>query len=352
MIFTYQPRPVRIIFGIPLIEALQRELPGNRDQNIWIVASSRFNNLVDLISKADKLNVAGRFSEVVQHVPEQQVEKAVNRVKRDQPDLLLSVGGGSATGLAKAIALEYPVPVWAAPTTYSGSEMTDIYGISSSGKKKVGRSNRVLPRKVFYDPAISADLPTGFAIKSAMNAMAHLVEAVYSTDNNPFSYQSALQGIESVFGGMKNLTRTGTLTTSIHQQFLFGGCLAGKTLSEVSMGLHHKAAHVLGGNFGLDHAGVHTVLLPYIFNYQWTSLNAEVQKDFRNAFSVSHPPVALKKISQKLGAPFTLKEIGFNKEYANKAAKQLMKLSFGNPAPLDEHRLTILLQNAFDGIMA
>ncbi len=268
-----------------------------------------------------------------------------------RPDLLLSIGGGSATGLAKAIALEYPVPIWAAPTTYSGSEMTNIYGISSSGKKIVGRDEKVLPKTVFYDPSLSENLPKGLAVKSAMNAMAHLIEAVYSTNNNPFSYQNAIQGIRSVYNGMIDMSIQKSMDTEINEKFLLGSCLAGKTLCEVSMALHHKAVHVLGGSFGMDHASVHTVLLPYVFNFQWPHLEKQAKNDFWNIFSNGHPPSILQKTVKKLGAPITLRELGFQKKDAKKAASQLMALTFDNPAPMNQASLTRLMKNAYDGML-
>jgi maleylacetate reductase len=349
MTFTYQPYPVRVLFGQPLLKALKGEKETDTAQNIWVIASSRYNELVSSISESGEFVIAGRTANIIQHVPEKEVKKAVSKIKKARPVLLLSIGGGSATGLAKAIALKYPASIWAVPATYSGSEMTNIYGISFPGKKHVGRDNRVLPKKVFYDPALSENLPIMFAAKSAMNAMAHLVEAVYSRNNNPFTYHSALQGIGPLFEGMNHLAGEGSLNREINEKFLLGGCLAGKTLCEVSMALHHKAAHVLGGSFGLDHAGVHTVLLPYVLQYQWPHLESSLRDDFRQAFSDDHPPSALKKTSQKLGVPTTLRQIGFLKKNAAAAADELMALSFDNPAPLHKNSLTTLIERAYHG---
>ena len=351
MIFTYQPYPVRVVFGYPLVDAVRKEIIPVKERAVWIIASSRFDDLVETLSENRLFPIAGRSRDVVQHVPEEIVKREVHVIKKVRPDLLLSIGGGSATGLAKAIALEYPVPIWAAPTTYSGSEMTNIYGISSSGKKIVGRDEKVLPKTVFYDPSLSENLPKGLAVKSAMNAMAHLIEAVYSTNNNPFSYQNAIQGIRSVYNGMIDMSIQKSMDTEINEKFLLGSCLAGKTLCEVSMALHHKAVHVLGGSFGMDHASVHTVLLPYVFNFQWPHLEKQAKNDFWNIFSNGHPPSILQKTAKKLGAPVTLRELGFQKKDAKKAASQLMALTFDNPAPMNQASLTRLMKNAYDGML-
>jgi maleylacetate reductase len=349
MHFIYQPYPVRILFGSPLPQALESELADSR--KIWLAASGRYSGVIEMIKTLKKAEVVHIHSEIVQHVPEEQVAIAAESVKKTSPDVLLSIGGGSAVGLVKAIALEIPLPIWAAPTTYSGSEMTNIYGISSGGKKTVGRDDRVLPEKVFYDPALSESMPAGLASKSAMNAMAHLVEAVYSLENNPFSYQSALSGIRSMMEGMHHLAGSGKLDRNINEKFLFGGCLAGKVLCEVTMGLHHKAAHVLGGNFGMDHSGAHTVLLPYVFNYQWPWLSETVRQDFMEVFDSTNPPEALWELSREMGNPITLSDIGFRRSDASSAAQQISDLNFSNPAPVKKDSLKVLLEQAFDGIL-
>lgn len=351
MNFTYQPYPVRVLFGSPFIEALSNELPKERQTQFWVVASSRFSKQVEEISNLEGVDVLEHFSRVIEHVPEDQVQKSRHSVAKLQPDILLAIGGGSAIGLAKAVALKHSIPIWAVPTTYSGSEMTNIYGISSEGKKEVGRSPNALPEKVFYDPALSKNLPLDLVSKSAMNAMAHLIEALYSAENNPFTYNSAIQGIEMLFRGLKELSEARLLNEQINEKFLFGACLAGKSLCEVSMGLHHKAAHVLGGSFGIDHASAHTVLLPYIFNYQWKFLDTQIQSDFRIAFGADHPPLTLKQISEKLKNPVTLQEIGFKKHNCDEAASQLTNLSFPNPAPVNLESITRLFEEMFDGTM-
>lgn len=351
MNFTYQPCPVRVLFGDPLIEALKKELPKREQTKFWVVSSSRFQPQVDELSKLQGVHISEHFSRVVQHVPEDQVQKSRHSVAKLQPDILLAIGGGSAIGLAKAVALKHSIPIWAVPTTYSGSEMTNIYGISSEGKKEVGQSPSVLPKKVFYDPVLSKNLPLDLATKSAMNAMAHLVEALYSFENNPFTYNSAIQGIKLLFSGMNELSEARLLNEQINKKFLLGGCLAGKSLCEVSMGLHHKAAHVLGGSFGMDHASVHTVLLPYVFNYQWRFLDRQIQSDFRIALGADHPPITLKQISGKLKNPIMLKEIGFDKHDSDEAAGQICNLNFPNPAPVNREDIKKLLEEAFDGNM-
>lgn len=347
--FIYQPHPVRIIFGDSIPVALERELPKDSISKIWIIASLRFESLVGEINDLTGVEVKEHFSRVLQHVPVDQVQKSRHAVAKSQPDILMPIGGGSAIGLAKAIALKHPLPIWAVPTTYSGSEMTQIYGISNGEKKEVGRHSDVIPSKVFYDPALSLSLPFGFAAKSAINALAHLIEAVYSVENNPFTYRQALDGIRFMIDGLTGLADKKTLTPAINETLLLGSSLAGKSLSEAEMALHHKSAHVLGGSYGLDHAGVHTVLLPYVFNYQWNSLPSAIKSDFIDLFSSETPPKELLRLIKSLGLPSTLPSIGFKKELAKSAAEKIVQLNFRNPAPVNVESVQTLFERACDG---
>ena len=347
--FIYQPQPVRIIFGYRLPEALERELPKRGVTNIWIIASQRFEALVQDVDALPGVNVTEHFSRILQHVPVDQVQKARHAVAKSRPDILMPIGGGSAIGLAKAVALRHPLPIWAVPTTYSGSEMTNIYGISTGDTKDVGRHADALPKMAFYDPELSLSLPPFVAAKSAMNALSHLVETLYSPKNNPFTYQYALVGIRTIVDGLTDLAAQESMTRDINETLLLGASMGGKLLSETEMGLHHKSANVLGGSYGLDHAGTHTVLLPYVLKYQWESLNADIKENFRDLFSSDDPPKALLKLITILNLPTSLKEIGCTKEQSKSAAEQIVNLDFRNPAPVTEQSVQLLLENAWHG---
>lgn len=351
MKFIYQSCPVRILFGDHLIDALKKELPADEVTTFWIIASSRYDHLVGKISDLSSVNVIEHFSRVIQHVPEDQVQKARHSVAKTKPDIILSIGGGSAVGLAKAVALKHPVPIWAVPTTYSGSEMTNIYGITSHSEKIVGRDPNTLPDRVFYDPELSLTLPYKTASKSAVNGLAHLVEAVYSTECNPFTYHSALLGIKKLYPGLQKLGKKNKLTIEINEQLLLGASIAGSSLCEVNMSLHHKSAHVLGGTFGMDHASVHTVLLPYVFSYQWNLLPETVKEDLSEAFSSEDPPQTLLHTIRNLGVETTLKAIGFKKKGLSTVAEQISSISFKSPAPVTSESIYELLRRAWEGTL-
>ena len=261
---------------------------------------------------------------------------------------MLSIGGGSSVGLAKALALQNRLPIIAVPTTFAGSEQTNIWGISNEDGKTTGREDIVLPREVVYDPELTQTMPKRLAVMSAMNAMAHLMEAVYSPTGNPISRHHALLGMQELKKGLKNIAYQKTFTAEANEQILFGAYLAGKTLCEVSMSLHHKAAHVLGGSFGMQHAEVHTVLQAYVLAYQWPHLSSEIQQDFVAVLGES-PALALKNLAADAGAPTTLEEIGFAQEDITQAVNIMLSKPYPNPAPLVESQLLVMLEKAFEG---
>src|SRR5512142_1363205 len=100
----------------------------------------------------------------VKHVQAEGAATASDKARSLKADCCLAIGGGSTTGLAKAIALTSDLPILAIPTTYAGSEMTPIWGITEGGVKKTGRDLRVLPKTVIYDPALTLSLPVALSV--------------------------------------------------------------------------------------------------------------------------------------------------------------------------------------------
>lgn len=347
--FNYNPEKRKIIFGYPAVDAIAKNLPAESSVSFWAIASHRHDALIQKLNEIESVNILEHFSRVLQHIPQDQVQKARHTVAKLQPDIIIAVGGGSAIGLAKAVALKHPVPIWALPTTYSGSEMTDIFGISSADEKMVGRNSRVTPQKVFYDPSLSLSLPFDTAVKSAVNALAHLVEALYSPKINPFTMLYVLKGLQILVSGLRNLMDEKSLSADINEKLLLGACYGGKALAEAEMGLHHKCAHVLGGRYGLDHASVHTVVLPYVLDYQWGSLGDEIKDHFRSTFKSEYPPKMLRDIITNLGQPTSLVDIGFSTENTSEAAEVISGLEFNNPVQITPKALLSLLEKASAG---
>ncbi|MCH8557356.1 MAG: iron-containing alcohol dehydrogenase [Balneolia bacterium] len=351
--FFYRGPGNRVRFGRPAADAISEAitLEYKAPLKIFVIASERNQKLVDSVKANSAAEVVCHLSEVIQHVPEELVKKAGDLVLDTQPDIILSIGGGSAVGLAKALVLEKKIPIWAVTTTYSGSEMTNIYGISTSGKKKVGRNENVLPELVIFDPELTQDMPYRIALTSATNALAHLVEAGYAVNNNPVTYAQALSGIRLIIDGYEDVISRGFPGGIANKNFLTAAYLGGKSLFEVAMSLHHKSAHVVGGNFGMDHASGHTVLLPFVLDYQWKHMPADVKSDFKSAFGDENPAQKLLGLLKKLEIPHSLEEIGFREEDLADAAFQIAAIDMESPAPVEQVAVESMLRKAWKGAL-
>ena len=148
---------------------------------------------------------------------------------------------------------------------------------------------------------------------------------------------------------MKKLAASDHLTEDATEKLLFGSFLAGKCLCEVEMSLHHKAAHVLGGSFGMEHSSVHTVLQSYVLAYQWPYLSEEIQNNFKKALDTDHPPKALKTLAENAGAQTNLQGIGFKEVDIEKAAEMIVSKPYANVAPISKEGLVKMLYNAYHG---
>lgn len=345
--FQYTAYPSTVFFGKNSFEEVFKLL--STYQKALVIAANRQVNYVKALQ--DKLGADRiyNFNEVVQHVPVDLIKKARQKQLEEQTDVLIAIGGGSAIGLAKALALESRHTIIAVPTTYAGSEMTNIWGITTPEGKTTGRDMVVLPKYVIYDPAMTAGMPVKLAATSAMNAMAHLMEAVYGHDTNPISYNNSLDGISKLKQGMQMIAAQHTLSLEANQLLQYGSFLAGKGLCEVSMSLHHKLAHVLGGTFNLDHASVHTVLQAYVLEYQWNALTADVQNDFKKSLDNPYPPAALLQLAKNMQAPTSLQEIGFKEGDIDKTIDIVLSKPYANPRPLVKENLISMLQAAYQG---
>ena len=296
MNFTYISYPNQVFFGKGRTNELPEILKDYR--KVMAMGEERWEDQIQKVGKALGNDRLFYFPEIIQHVPQQLVDKAMVKLKEEKPDVLLALGGGSAIGLSKSVALETKLPIVAVPTTYSGSEQTNIWGISSEEGKTTGKSMDVMPKVVVYDPDLTSSLPLNLAVTSGMNAMAHLMEAIYAPNGNPVTRHHAMLGVEYIRNGVEILGKTKILTEEANSDIQFGAYLAGKCLCEVSMSLHHKMAHVLGGSFKLEHSYVHTVLQAFVLNYQWDSISPEIKRDFVRVLG-DQPAHKLQEVSGK-----------------------------------------------------
>jgi len=168
--FVYDVPASRVVFGIGRIRQVPDEVDRLGGERVLLIAGGRQNKHADELAAALGPRVVDRIGEVVVHVPATLAVAASERTEQSGADLLVCLGGGSSIGLAKAVALRTRLSILAIPTTYAGSEMTPIWGLTDGGRKTTGRDRTVLPATVVYDPALTMSLPTDISAASGMNA--------------------------------------------------------------------------------------------------------------------------------------------------------------------------------------
>jgi maleylacetate reductase len=347
MNFVYQANPSRVVFGAGSLQHLAREIDALGAKRALVLCTpeqvASAQHVVDLLGE----RAAGIFAKAVMHVPIESAREARDEARRLGADCAVAIGGGSTTGLGKAIALDSGLPIVAIPTTYAGSEMTPIYGITEAGLKKTGRDARVLPKTVIYDPELTLTLPVGMTVTSGLNGIAHAAEGLYAHDGNPIVALMAEEGIRAIAHALPVLRET-PQHLDARSDALYGAWLCGTVLGQVAMGLHHKLCHTLGGTFNLPHAETHTVVLPHALAYNAAAAPAAMAAIAR-ALGVADAPRGLFDLAKRLGAPTALRDLGLPADGLDRVADLAVQTPYPNPRPLERAALRGLLQRAFDG---
>ena len=292
---------------------------------------------------------AGRFAGAVMHVPIEIAREARALAARLGADCAVAIGGGSTIGLGKAIALESPLPIVAIPTTYAGSEMTPIYGITVNGDKQTGRSPQVLPRAVLYDPDLSASLPVPMSTASGVNAIAHCVEALYAADGNPVTSLMAEEGIRALADGLPRIVANAG-DMAARSACLYGAWLAGSVLGSCAVALHHKLCHTIGGSFDLPHAETHTIVLPHALAYNAVAVPDAMARIARAiGGDAADVPGRLFDMAARQGVPVALRDIGMRETDIEVALERALANPYWNPRQIEREPLRALLQAAYAG---
>ena len=346
--FVHQALPVRVVFGAGSLQQVARELDALGATRALLLSTPGQVDSARRISDLLGSRAAGIFPGAAMHVPIEAARAAREEARRLGADCAIAIGGGSTIGLGKAIALESGLPIIAIPTTYAGSEMTPIYGVTEASVKKTGRDPRVLPRTVIYDPELTLTLSLPVTVASSMNAIAHAAEGLYAHDGNPSLSLLAEEGIRSIAAALPSLARDpGDL--SARGDALYGAWLCGSVLGGVSMGLHHKLCHTLGGSFGLPHAEVHTVILPHALEYNGAAAPDAMQRIAR-ALGTPSAAAGVFELAARHHGKVALRDLGMPEDGLDRAADLAVQNQYPNPRPLERDAIRALLQRAFEGV--
>lgn len=345
--FVYTAQPARVVFGAGSLSQLASEIDALGAKKALVLSTPEQRESAERVAAVLGPRAAGIFDRAVMHVPMETAREARELARTLGADCAVAIGGGSTTGLGKAIALDSGLPILAIPTTYAGSEMTPIFGITEDGLKKTGRDLRVLPRTVIYDPELTLSLPVALSVTSGINAIAHAAEGLYAVDHNPIMDLMAEEGIAALGRALPSI-RAKASDLQARSDALYGAWLCGTVLGHVGMALHHKLCHTLGGSFNLPHAETHTIVLPHALAYNAAQAPQAMARIAR-ALGGRSAAQAVYDLARDNGAPVALRDLGLQAADLDRACAIALQNQYPNPRPLEPQALRQLFQDAFEG---
>ena len=299
-------------------------------------------------SVCGKIEPALTYTDVAAHVPVEKAEKARAAAHEHGIDLLVCVGGGSTTGLAKAVALTSGLPIVTVPTTYAGSEATNVWGLTEAAHKTTGVDARVLPATVIYDATLLVTLPVELSVASGLNGLAHSIDAMWAPRTDPINQALAVEAIRALADGLPTI-KADPRALHGHEQCLYGAYLSAVAFASAGSGLHHKICHVLGGAYDLPHAQTHAVVLPHVLAYNAPAAPEPAER-IASAFGTTSAVDGLASLCRNLDAPTALRDYGLQESNLDEAADLIMPVvPASNPRPVTKESLAGLLRNAWAG---
>ena len=345
--FTYEAQRYRVLFGEGTLARAADEADRLGIKRALILTTPQQRDDGSRLGRVLGHRLAAEFPEAVMHTPVAVTERAMGVIEADDIDGLIALGGGSAIGLAKALSLRSGLPQLVLPTTYAGSEMTPILGETRDGIKTTQRRHDIVPDTVIYDVDLTMSLPAAISATSGLNAMAHAVEALYAPEANPIISLLAEEAIAALGRALPRIVATPS-DRDARGDALLGAWLCGTCLGAVSMSLHHKLCHVLGGTFDLPHAETHAIVLPHVVAYN-TEAAPEAMRRIARALGAPDAAPRLFDLQRRLNVPVALADIGMPEDGIDLAAELATHDAYANPRSLDRAALRELLARAWRG---
>ena len=344
--FNYQGNNARIVFANGSSAQIASHVEELGCRRALILSTPHRAGNVELLAERLGPLCVGTFCGATMHTPVDVTDRAVAKAAEFKADCVVSLGGGSTTGLGKAIAYRTDIDQIVIPTTYAGSEVTPILGQTENGSKTTLRSPRVLPEVVIYDPELTLGLPVDVSVTSGLNAIAHAAEGLYAADRNPIASLMATEGMRALKEALPVIVAR-PRDPEARAKALYGAWLCGTVLGQVAMALHHKICHTLGGSFDTPHAGTHAVMLPHTVGFNAVAV-PDLLLPVTEVFGGS-PGQALYDFAKSVGSPMTLKGFGLSEGDLDRAAEIATKSPYPNPRPIDRASIRSLLQSAWQG---
>jgi alcohol dehydrogenase class IV len=345
--FTYQAAPMRVIFGAGTLSQLKSEVARLGISRALVLATPNQVQQASMVAELLDDRATGIFTQAEMHTPVSVTDRAMAYATELKVDGVVAIGGGSTTGLGKAIALRTDLPQIVVPTSYAGSEMTSILGETRDGLKATQSSPRILPETVIYDVDLTMTMPQSLSAASGLNAIAHAVEALYARDRNPIISLMAQEGIRSLAQALPKI-KSDAKDVEARTEALYGAWLCGSCLGAVGMALHHKLCHTLGGAFNLPHAETHAIILPHAVAYN-ASADPQAMSQIARALGANDAAVGLFELAGAIGVRRSLRDVGMREQDIDHASDLAVTNPYWNPRPVERDAVRGLIARAWAG---
>ncbi|CAK7231748.1 hypothetical protein SBRCBS47491_008037 [Sporothrix bragantina] len=351
----------RVVFGRGTLNKLPEEAALLGGKSAFLLSTPQQTGQLDIIKSllaGSSVGVAGVFTEATMHTPTGITDKAIAALAatgastEGSSTVIVSIGGGSTIGLGKAMSIRTGLAHICIPTSYAGSEMTPILGETADGRKTTRSDPRILPRTVLYDVDLTGSLPRTMRATSGINALAHAVEALYAQNSTPVVSAMATEAVKSLSASLPALMKDGdeAAEKKAQEDALYGAWLCGMCLGNVSMSIHHKLCHVLGGSFNLPHGETHTAVLPHSLSYVAPKIGPVMAK-LAEAFPDSNGDAmtGLNGLLAQLPVKLALKDYGMKEEDIDKAADIALSQPYWSPRPLEREAIREVIRRIWAG---
>jgi maleylacetate reductase len=339
--------PRRVVFGPGTLSQIGTEVANLGATRCLVISTPGRGGMAERVANLLGQACAGIHADAKSHIPIEVVREAQVKIKALGVDCMVAVGGGASIGLAKAIALETRIPFIVIPTTYSGSEMTGFCGITSDGVKRMHKSLDMIARTVIYDPELTVSLPAKVTVPSAMNGLAHCVDALYVSTTSPLTACAAVEGLRVISQSLKRVLAKPN-DIDARSDLMYGAYLGGAALTG-GFALQHRLAQLIGGALELPHADAHAAVLPYVVAFN-SPFAKRADARIAAALNVADASAGLYDFALSVNSPLGLRTLGMKESDIDRCVNIVIENDNGlNPRPLERSGLRKLLECAFEG---